>query len=43
MAAKNALSRTAIFQNRKRDKDFPGQTKIKVVCDHETRPPKWTA
>ena len=33
-AAKNSLSSKAVIQNRRRDKKFPRQTKIKGVCDH---------
>ena len=37
-AAKNSLSSKAVIQNRKRDRKFPRQTKIKGVCDHYTSP-----
>ena len=33
-SAKNSLSGKAVIQNRRRDKDFPRQTKTKGVCDH---------
>ena len=32
--AKNSLSSKVVIQNRRRDKKFPRQTKIKGVCDH---------
>ena len=37
-ATMNSLSSKAVIQNRRRDKKFPRQTKIKGVCDHETSP-----
>jgi len=33
-AAKNTLSSKAVIQNRRRDKEFPRQTKAKVVHEH---------
>ena len=33
-ASKNSLTSKAVIQNRRRDKKFPRQTKIKGVCDH---------
>ena len=36
--AKNSLSSKDVIQNRRIDKKFPKQTKIKGACDHETSP-----
>jgi len=37
-AAKNMLLSKAIIQTRRRDKEFPKQTKVKGIHDHKTSP-----